>query len=130
MLEETLLHKGSAEEWNSVMINEHLPGKPLQHNLDFPILGLYRAKNACMHRGSRVEGGGDNNAFHDTSTSHSHLHILLAANRAATAYISYYTINHTSKMNSLNALGNRQISSLQADLAKMETGESGPSVQG
>jgi len=34
------------------------------------------------------------------------------------------------KMNSLNALGNRQISSLQADLSKMENGESGPSVQG
>ena len=33
-------------------------------------------------------------------------------------------------MNSLNALGNRQIASLQADLAKMENGESGPSVQG
>jgi Golgi SNAP receptor complex protein 2 len=33
-------------------------------------------------------------------------------------------------MNSLNALGNRQISSLQADLAKMENGESGPSVHG
>ena len=90
MLEETLLHKGSAEEWNSVMINEHLPGKPLQHNLDFTILGLYRAKDACTHRGSRVEGGGDNNAFLDTSTSHSHLHLLLSANKAATAYISYY----------------------------------------
>jgi len=93
MLEETLLHKGSAEEWNSVMINEHLPGKPLQHNLDFGILGLYRAKNAYMRRGSRVEGGGDNNAFHDTSTSRSHLHILLAANKAATAYFTNYTIN-------------------------------------
>jgi Golgi SNAP receptor complex protein 2 len=33
-------------------------------------------------------------------------------------------------MNSLNALGNRQIASLQADLSKMENGESGPSVQG
>jgi Golgi SNAP receptor complex protein 2 len=33
-------------------------------------------------------------------------------------------------MNSLNALGNRQIASLQTDLAKMENGESGPSVQG
>jgi len=48
-------------------------------------------KNARMHRGSRVEGGGDNNAFHDTTTSHSHLHILLPANKAASAYISYYT---------------------------------------
>ncbi|KAL7420306.1 Protein transport protein bos1 [Cryptotrichosporon argae] len=33
-------------------------------------------------------------------------------------------------MNSLNALGNRQIASLNADLARMETGEGGPSVQG
>ncbi|RSH87303.1 protein transport protein bos1 [Saitozyma podzolica] len=33
-------------------------------------------------------------------------------------------------MNSLNALGNRQIASLQADLTKMEAGEGGPSIQG
>ncbi|ORX36604.1 snare region anchored in the vesicle membrane C-terminus-domain-containing protein [Kockovaella imperatae] len=33
-------------------------------------------------------------------------------------------------MNSLNSLGNRQIASLNADLAKMESGEAGPSVQG
>lgn len=33
-------------------------------------------------------------------------------------------------MNSLNALGNRQIASLQADLSRMESGEAGPSVQG
>jgi len=50
MLEETLLHKGSAEEWNSVMINEHLPGKPLQHNLIFSILGLYRSTHAWQVR--------------------------------------------------------------------------------
>lgn len=35
-----------------------------------------------------------------------------------------------STMNSLNALGNRQIASLNADLSKMESGESGPSIQG
>ena len=33
-------------------------------------------------------------------------------------------------MNSLNALGNRHVNSLQADLAKMEAGESGPGIQG
>ena len=33
-------------------------------------------------------------------------------------------------MNSLNALGNRQVASLQADLSRMENGESGPSIQG
>ena len=33
-------------------------------------------------------------------------------------------------MNSLNTLGNRQINSLNADLAKLESGESGPSTQG
>lgn len=33
-------------------------------------------------------------------------------------------------MNSLNALGNRQVASLQADLGRMEAGEGGPSVQG
>ncbi|WVQ99443.1 hypothetical protein IAU59_006578 [Kwoniella sp. CBS 9459] len=33
-------------------------------------------------------------------------------------------------MQSLNALGNRQIASLNADLAKMESGEGGPGVQG
>ncbi|RXK36000.1 synaptobrevin [Tremella mesenterica] len=33
-------------------------------------------------------------------------------------------------MNSLNALGNRHVNALQADLAKLESGESGPSVQG
>lgn len=33
-------------------------------------------------------------------------------------------------MNSLNALGNRQVASLQADLGRMEMGEGGPSVQG
>ncbi|ORY21098.1 snare region anchored in the vesicle membrane C-terminus-domain-containing protein [Naematelia encephala] len=33
-------------------------------------------------------------------------------------------------MNSLNALGNRQIASLNADLIKMENGEAGPSIQG
>ncbi|OCF36809.1 synaptobrevin [Kwoniella heveanensis BCC8398] len=33
-------------------------------------------------------------------------------------------------MQSLNALGNRQIASLNADLAKMENGEGGPGVQG
>lgn len=32
-------------------------------------------------------------------------------------------------MNSLNALGNRHIASLNADIAKMENGEGGPSVQ-
>ena len=87
MLEETLLHKGSAEEWNSVMINEHLPGKPLQHNLDFSILGLYR-ENTCM--ADEVEGGGrDNNA----STCRIHSHILYTQTKAATAYISHRTIN-------------------------------------
>jgi len=88
MLEETLLHKGSAEEWNSVMINEHLPGKPLQHNLETKFLGLYRAKNACMHRGSRVEGGGDNNAFLILQPL-IHIIILLDANKVATAYLIY-----------------------------------------
>lgn len=33
-------------------------------------------------------------------------------------------------MNSLNALGNRQVASLQADLARFEQGEGGPSIQG
>ena len=33
-------------------------------------------------------------------------------------------------MNSLNSLGQRQIASLNADLAKMESGEAGPSIQG
>ncbi|BEI92598.1 uncharacterized protein CcaverHIS019_0502260 [Cutaneotrichosporon cavernicola] len=33
-------------------------------------------------------------------------------------------------MNSLNALGNRQVASLQADLGRMESSEGGPSVQG
>lgn len=33
-------------------------------------------------------------------------------------------------MNSLNAHGNRQIASLNADLTKMENGEAGPSMQG
>ena len=33
-------------------------------------------------------------------------------------------------MNSLNALGNRQVASLNADLTKMESGEAGPSIQG
>jgi hypothetical protein len=116
MLEETLLHKGSAEEWNSVTINEHLPGKPLQHNLILRKLGLYRG-NACM--AGEVEGGGDNNAcFTSLYLSYTFTHPS-SANSI-----------HTSNMNSLNALGNRQISSLQADLAKMENGESGPSVHG
>jgi Golgi SNAP receptor complex protein 2 len=33
-------------------------------------------------------------------------------------------------MNSLNTLGNRQVTSLNADLAKMESGEAGPGIQG
>ncbi|KAK1924262.1 snare region anchored in the vesicle membrane C-terminus-domain-containing protein [Papiliotrema laurentii] len=33
-------------------------------------------------------------------------------------------------MNSLNTLGNRQVASLNADLAKMEAGDVGPSIQG
>lgn len=33
-------------------------------------------------------------------------------------------------MNSLNTLGNRQVASLNADLAKMEAGDIGPSIQG
>ena len=122
MLEETLLHKGSAEEWNSVMINEHLPGKPLQHNLIFSILGLYRSTHAWQVRW-RVEV---------TTMPVTSLVVYVHPSyttKAATAYIHTYS-THTSKMNSLNALGNRQISSLQADLAKMENGESGPSVQG
>ena len=87
MLEETLLHKGSAEEWNSVMINEHLPGKPLQHNLILGKWGLYR-KKACM--AGEVEGGGrDNNA----STCRIHSHIPYTQTKAATAYISHRTIN-------------------------------------
>jgi hypothetical protein len=53
MLEETMLHKGSAEEWNSVTINEHLPGKPLQHNLILGKMGSYRG-DACM--AGEVEG--------------------------------------------------------------------------
>jgi hypothetical protein len=86
MLEETLLHKGSAEEWNSVMINEHLPGKPLQHNLILRNLGLYR-ENSCMG-GSKVEGGGDNNAcFTSLSTCRIRSSIAYTQTNAATAYI-------------------------------------------
>ena len=33
-------------------------------------------------------------------------------------------------MNSLNQLGTRQVASLNADLGKMESGDSGPGVQG
>lgn len=33
-------------------------------------------------------------------------------------------------MNSLNALGNRQVTSLQADLSRMEAGEGGSNMQG
>ena len=33
-------------------------------------------------------------------------------------------------MNSLNTLGTRQVASLNTDLAKLESGESGPGVQG
>lgn len=35
-----------------------------------------------------------------------------------------------SDMQSLNALGNRQIASLNADLSRMESGEGGPAIQG
>jgi hypothetical protein len=84
MLEETLLHKGSAEEWNSVMINEHLPGKPLQHSLILGNLGLYR-EHACM--AGEVEGGGsDNNACY-ISACRLHSSILYTHTEAATAYI-------------------------------------------
>jgi hypothetical protein len=127
MLEETLLHKGSAEEWNSVMIDEHLPGKPLQHNLSLGKLDLYR-ENACM--AGEVEGGGDNNVCIHLCLSFTFTHpLVLILNKDSYCIHRTYS-TYTSKMNSLNALGNRQISSLQADLAKMENGESGPSVQG
>lgn len=33
-------------------------------------------------------------------------------------------------MNSLNTLGNRQVTSLQADLTRMENGDGGSSIQG
>lgn len=33
-------------------------------------------------------------------------------------------------MNSLNALGNRQVASLNADLQRMEAGEGGSNIQG
>jgi hypothetical protein len=33
-------------------------------------------------------------------------------------------------MNSLNALGNRHLASLNADITKLETGQAGPSLQG
>jgi hypothetical protein len=91
MLEETLLHKGSAEEWNSVTINEHLPGKPLQHNLILRKLGLYRG-NACM--AGEVEGGGDNNAcFTSLYLSYTFTHPS-SANKAATAYIIHTRYTH------------------------------------
>ena len=81
-----MLHKGSAEEWNSVMINEHLPGKPLQHNLITGKLGLYRER-ACM--AGEVEGGGcDNNACYVFACCiHSHILLSLSSTKAATAYI-------------------------------------------
>ena len=77
-----------------------------------------------------VEGGGDNSAcFTSLYQSYTFTHpLVLIPNKGSYCIHTYST--HTSKMNSLNALGNRQISSLQADLAKMENGESGPSVQG
>ena len=119
-----MLHKGSAEEWNSVMINEHLPGKPLQHNLDFSIW-VYIGRIHAWQMRWRVE---------DVTT----MHLLVVYIRTSPTRRQRQLLHtsatalsiHTSKMNSLNALGNRQISSLQADLAKMENGESGPSVHG
>ena len=33
-------------------------------------------------------------------------------------------------MNSLNALGNRHLASLNADISKLESGQAGPSLQG
>lgn len=80
-----------------------------------------------------VEGGGrDNNAcqrlypFEPSLIQHTD---ISAAYPIVGSSVTRHSI-HIPKMNSLNALGNRQISSLQADLAKMENGESGPSVQG
>jgi hypothetical protein len=78
-----------------------------------------------------VEGGGDNNAcFTSLYLSYTFTHSLVLIPNKGSYCIHHTYSTHTSKMNSLNALGNRQISSLQADLAKMENGESGPSVQG
>jgi hypothetical protein len=86
MLEETLLHKGSAEEWNSVMINEHLPGKPLQHNSIWENWVYIGEMHAWRVRW-RVEVTTMHASHLSTCRIHSHIPLPRTRQRLHTSYI-------------------------------------------
>jgi hypothetical protein len=89
-----LLHKGSAEEWNSVMINEHLPGKPLQHNL-FSVFTVY-IREECM---TVTKGGGGNDNTSSGCIRLNNYHFFVTTHHSRPTHRPSYTYTISDPLN-------------------------------